>query len=75
MSHPKHKEADEDYRHAFNVGSDARLRGASQSDNPYPWAEMDLRCAWRRGWHDVHVNWGLEALWPIRELVAVRKLA
>lgn len=44
---------------AFNLGSDARLVGASQAACPYRGhGQASLRDAWQAGWRHVDVNFG-----------------
>lgn len=55
---------------AFNLGSDARIRGDSLWDDPY--AGGILTQFWRQGWHDVDQHWGAWAKGPVMVLPEVR---
>lgn len=55
---------------AFNVGSDARLKGLSLSDNPYlPGSPQSV--SWKAGWKDADKHWGTRARGPIKALPQV----
>lgn len=44
---------------AFNMGSDARIRGASRKANPFHHCEEGTEYfAWRDGWNDADLFWG-----------------
>ena len=55
---------------AFNVGSDARLRGVHLDDNPFPKDDPHHE-GWRRGWLDCHSVFGRDAMWPTQDLPRV----
>jgi hypothetical protein len=56
---------------AFNLGSDARLKGRSATTSPYlPGTAQNV--AWRAGWLDVENHWGEKAFWNVRPLPAIR---
>ncbi len=57
---------------SFGEGCDARLAGRPSSANPYHAEQRILRDAWKRGWKHIDSVWGVEANWPVRELVKVR---
>lgn len=57
---------------AFNLGSDARIKGKPPQANPFEGYNSTLAYWWRQGWYDAERYWGREnraarQLPPVRE--------
>ena len=57
---------------AFNLGSDARLRGVSPTRNPFFGVNEYQALHWEMGWTHCNRFWGIDAKWPVRGLPQVR---
>ena len=63
---------------AFSLGSQARLDGLSEYDNPYHDSDKGRRSQrtyWRDGYRDVERFWGHWAQWPVQKLPAIGEVA
>ena len=60
---------DSDLARAFNKGSDARILGFSDEDNPYQ-ENTPHNLFWIRGYHDADIYWGTDPCvkWPVFKL-------